>query len=271
MEKLVITAAIVGAEVTRAEQPNLSLSAAEIAEDAYQCYKAGAAMIHLHVRDAAGNATQDKEVFTAAVKLIRAKCPVLVQVSTGGAVGMSAEERIQSIEADPDMATLSTGTCNFGTEVFENTQEMMELFAKKMTAKNIKPELECFDVGMIDNGVRLAKKGFIKTPLHFDFVLGVPGAAPGTPEVLMFMKSHIPADATWTVAGVGRSETPLVTMGIILGGHVRVGFEDNVFYGKGDLAKSNAQLVERVVRLAKELGREVATPEEARKILGLYK
>lgn len=271
MEKLVITAAIVGAEVTRDEQPNLSLTPAEIAEDAYQCYKAGAAMIHLHVRDAEGNPTQSKEIFAETIKLIREKCPVLVQVSTGGAAWMTAEERIQSIEADPDMATLSTGTCNFGTDVFTNTQDMMEIFATKMTEKNIKPELECFDVGMIDNGVRLAKKGFLKAPLHFDFVLGVPGAAPGTPEVLMFMKNHIPADATWTVAGIGRTETPLAAMGIVMGGHVRVGFEDNVYYNKGEVAQSNAQLVERVARLAKELGREVATPEEARKILGLYK
>lgn len=271
MEKLVITAAIVGAEVTREEQPALALTPEEIAEDAYKCYQAGAAMIHLHVRDEHGNATQSKDVFKKTVDLIRKKCPILVQVSTGGAVGMTAEERIQSIEADPDMATLSTGTCNFGPDVFENTQEYMEMFAKKMAEKNIKPELEVFDVGMIENGVRLMKKGLIKAPLHFDFVLGVPGAAPGTPEIAMFMSKTIPSDASWTIAGIGRTELPLAVMAIILGGHVRVGFEDNVSYSKGVLAESNAQLVARIVRIAKELGREVATPDEARKILGLYK
>lgn len=271
MDKLVITVAAVGAEVTRQEQPALPITPEEIAEDAYRCYKAGAAMIHLHVRDEQGNPTQDKEVFKKTVKLIREKCPILVQVSTGGAVGMTPEERIQSIEADPDMATLSTGTCNFGPDVFMNTQEYMEVFAKKMAEKNIKPELECFEPGMIENGVRLMKKGFIKAPLHFDFVLGVPGACPGTPEALMFMKSAIPAGSTWTVAGVGRAQLPLATMAVILGGHVRVGFEDNIFYSKGVLAESNAQLVERVVRIAKEHGREIATPEEARTILGLYK
>jgi len=270
MEKLVITAAIVGAEVTREEQPALALTPDEIAEDAKKCYEAGAAMVHLHVRDEKGNATQNQAVFKETVKKIRERCPVLVQVSTGGAVGMTAEERIQSIESSPDMATLSTGTCNFGPDVFENTQAMQEIFAQKMAEKNIKPELECFDAGMIENGLRLLKKGLIKAPLHFDFVLGVPGAAPGTPEMLMFMRQTIPGDATWTVAGIGRTELPLAIMGIVLGGHVRVGFEDNVFYSKGVLADSNAQLVARIARIAKEVGREVATPEEARKILGLY-
>jgi 3-keto-5-aminohexanoate cleavage enzyme len=152
-----------------------------------------------------------------------------------------------------------------------NPQDYLETFAKKMAEKNIKPELECFEPGMIANGLRLAKKGLIKEPLHFDFVLGVPGAMPGEPKDLLHMVNSIPSNATWTVAGIGRYELPLAVMAIVMGGHVRVGFEDNIFYSKGVLAESNAQLVERIARISRDVGREVATPEEARKILGLYK
>ena len=138
-----------------------------------------------------------------------------------------------------------------------------------MMARNIKPEIEVFDKGMIDMAIRLQKKGFIKTPMHFDFVMGVNGGISGEPRDLLFMKESIPAGSTWTVSGVGRYEFPMVTMGILMGGHVRVGFEDNVYLEKGVLAKSNGELVEKVVRIAKELGREIATPAEAREILGL--
>jgi 3-keto-5-aminohexanoate cleavage enzyme len=150
-----------------------------------------------------------------------------------------------------------------------NTEEYMEKFAKRMLDLGVKPEIEVFERGMIENAKKLVKKGLVKAPLHFDLVLGVPGACPGTPEDLMFMVAQLPAGSTWTVAGIGRSELPLAVMAIVLGGHVRVGFEDNVYYGKGELATSNAQLVERIVRIAKEVGREVATPDEARAILGI--
>lgn len=269
MEKLIITAALTGAEVTREYQPNLPLTPDEIAEAAYEAYKAGASIVHIHARDEEGNPTQDYEVYKEIKEKIEAKCPVIFQPSTGGAVWHSPEERLQPVELSPEMATLSAGTCNFGPEVFMNTEEYMEKFAKRMQELNVKPEIEVFERGMINNALKLVKKGLVDTPLHFDFVMGVPGAITGEIRDLLYMVESIPSDATWTVAGIGRYQLPLATTAILLGGHVRVGFEDNVYYKKGELAKSNAQLVERIVRLAKELGREVATPDEARKILNI--
>ena len=269
MEKLIITAALTGAEVTKDIQPNLPVSPDEIAEAAYACYLAGASIIHVHARDEKGDPTQAYEVYKVIKEKIEEKCNVIVQPSTGGATWHTPEERLQPVELKPEMATLSAGTCNFGNDVFMNSGEYIEKFAKRMQELGVKPEIEVFERGMIENAKRYIKMGLIEEPAHFDFVLGVPGACPGTPEDLMYMLSALPQGATWTVAGIGRYETPLATMGILLGGHVRVGFEDNIYYEKGVLATSNAQLVERVSRIAKELGRPVATPDEARKILGL--
>ncbi|QUH19139.1 3-keto-5-aminohexanoate cleavage protein [Alkaliphilus sp. B6464] len=267
MDKLIITAALTGAEVTRKNQPNLPLTPDEIAEAAYQCYLAGASIVHIHARDKEGNPTQSYDVYKEIKEKIESKCNIIFQPSTGGAVWHGPDERLQPVELKPEMATLSAGTCNFGPDVFMNSQEYMEKFAIRMKELGVKPEIEVFERGMIENAKGLVKKGLVGTPLHFDFVLGVPGACPATAEDLMYMVKSIPEGSTWTVAGIGRHELPLATMGILLGGHVRVGFEDNVYYGRGQLAESNAQLVERVVRIAKELGREIATPDEAREIL----
>lgn len=269
MEKLIITAAVTGAEVTKDIQPALAISPEEIANDAYECYKAGASIAHIHARQPDGEPTQDKEVYAKIKEELEKKCNIIFQPSTGGATWHSPEERLQPVELKPEMATLSCGTANFGDEVFMNSKEYIEKFAKRMLELNVKPEIEVFERGMIENAKAIIKKGLVKTPAHFDFVLGVPGACPGNPDDLMYMLSKIPEGSTWTVAGIGRHELPLATMAILLGGHVRVGFEDNIYYKKGEVAKSNAQLVERIVRLAKELGREVATPDEAREILNL--
>ncbi len=269
MEKLIITAALTGAEVTKELQPNLPVTPDEIAQAAYACYLAGASIVHVHARDKKGESTQDYAVYKEIKEKIEAKCNIIVQPSTGGATWHTPEERLQPVELKPEMATLSCGTCNFGSDVFMNTQEYMEKFAQRMLELGVKPEIEAFERGMIQNALNLLKKGLLKSPVHFDFVLGVPGACPGTPEDLLHMLRCIPEGSTWTVAGIGRAETPLATMAIILGGHVRVGFEDNIYYSKGVLAESNAQLVERIVRISKELGREIATPDETRKILGL--
>lgn len=269
MEKLIITCALVGAEVTREQQPNLPLTPQEIADAAYEAWQAGASIAHIHVRDAEGHASQDRELYRQAIELIKEKCDIIVQVSTGGAVWMTPEERLQPVTLKPEMATLTVGTVNFGDDVFMNTPKHIEAFALAMQEHGVRPELEIFDVGMITNALRLLDKGLISAPLHFDFVLGVPGAIAGTPENLMHMVKLIPPGSTWSVAGIGRAQLPLNTMAILLGGHVRVGFEDNIFYKKGVLATSNAQFVERIVRLANELGREVATPAEARKVLNL--
>jgi len=269
LEKLIITAALTGAEVTKEQQPSLPVTPDEIAQAAYECYEAGASIVHVHARDAEGNPTQDFEVYKEIKEKIEAKCNIIVQPSTGGAVWHTAEQRLQPVDLKPEMATLSCGTCNFGPDVFMNTEENIEKFAQKMKDNGVKPEIEVFERGMINNALRLLKKGLIQAPIHFDFVLGVPGACPGTPQDLMHMITCIPLGSTWTVAGIGRSETPLAMMAIALGGNVRVGFEDNIYYHKGEIAKSNAQLVERVARISKDVGREVATPDEARKILGI--
>lgn len=274
MEKLIIVVAPVGAEVTRQENPNLPITPEEIAREVKRCEEAGASIVHLHVRDQQGNATQDKYVFKEAIEAIKATgSNLIIQVSTGGAVGMTAEERLQSIYSHEaiEMATLTTGTVNFGDDVFLNPPPLIEKFAAAMAERGLKPELECFDAGAINNALMLLKKGLIKEPLHFDFVMGVPGGITGWTRDLVYMVESLPPGASWQTAGIGRFELPLAACAIVMGGHVRVGFEDNIYYAKGRLAASNAELVERIARLARELGREVATPDEARQILGLRK
>jgi len=271
LEKLIITACICGAEVTKEQNPNVPYTVEEIAREAKSAYDAGAAIIHLHVREDDGTPTQSAARFKECMDAIKAVCPdVIIQPSTGGAVGMTNDERLEPITLNPEMATLDCGTCNFGgDEIFINTENMIIDFAQKMNARGIKPEVECFDKGMIDTAIRMNKKGIILSPMHFDFVLGVNGGISAQPRDLVFMTESIPAGSTWTAAGIGRAQFPIATMAIIMGGHVRVGFEDNVYIEKGVLAESNGELVTKAVRIAKELGREVATAKEARAILKL--
>jgi len=266
MEKLVITVALDGAEVTREQTPHLPVTPEEIAADAERCRNAGAAMVHVHGRRPDGTPTQDAAVYAEILKAVRKRTDVIVQVSTGGAVWMSAQERLAPVLLKPEMASLTTGTVNFGSEVFMNSPDQIEEFARTMVANGVVPEIECFDLGHIDNALALVKKGILTLPLHFDFVMGVPGGVAPTIRNLVHMSESIPAGCTWSVAGIGRAQLPLATTAIMLGGHVRVGLEDNIYYTKGVLA-SNEMLVARVVRLAAELGREIATPDEARRIL----
>jgi 3-keto-5-aminohexanoate cleavage enzyme len=271
MEKLIITAAICGAEVLKEHNPAVPYTVEECVREAKSAYEAGASIIHLHVRRDDGTPTQDKARFSEVMEAIRKVCPdVIIQPSTGGAVGMTDDERLHPTELNPEMATLDCGTLNFGgDEVFTNTENTIKYFGQRMIERGIKPELEVFDKSMIDMALRLQKKGFIKEPMHFDFVMGVNGGIGGELRDFVFLRGSIPADATYTVAGVGRYEFPLAAAAIVDGGHVRVGFEDNVYLSKGVLARSNGELVAKVVRMAGDLGREIATPAEARKILGL--
>ena len=271
MEKLIITAAICGAEVTKEHNPNIPYTVEEIVREAESAYREGASIIHLHVREDDGTPTQSKERFKACMDAIKEKCPdVIIQPSTGGAVGMTNEERLQPTELSPEMATLDCGTLNFGgDEVFTNTENTIKEFGTKMIERNVKPELECFDKSMIEMAVRLQKKGFIKEPMHFSFVMGVNGGIGGDLRDFLFMRDSLPYGSTYSVAGLGRFEFSLAAAAIISGGHVRVGFEDNIYLERGVLAKSNGELVAKAVRIAKELGRQIATPEEAREILGL--
>lgn len=271
MEKLIITAAICGAEVTKEQNPAVPYTVDEMVREAKAAYDAGAAVIHVHVRYDDGTPTQDRERFREVIDAILKACPdAIIIPSTGGACGMSAEERLQPTELDPEMATLDCGTCNFGDDVFENSIPMLREFGKRMLERGIKPEYECFELGHIDTALNLVRKGQAPgAPLQFNFAMGVPGCAAATVANLAHMVSCIPQGSTWTVTGIGRHEIPMAAVAIAMGGHVRVGFEDNIYLSKGVLAKDNGELVSKVVRIAKELGREIATPAEARKILGL--
>jgi 3-keto-5-aminohexanoate cleavage enzyme len=269
VNKLIITVAPVGAEVTRKQTPHVPISPEEIAAEAKRAWEAGASIVHVHGRNADETATQSAEVFGEIIERVRATTHLIVQVSTGGATGMSAEERLGPLACQPDMATLTVGTVNFGSEVFENPLPMVEHFARKIKSKGIRPEIEVFDSGMMPTADRLAEKELISDPVHYDFVMGVAGGISATPANLQHLVSQIRPKSTWTVAAMGRHQLPMNTLAILLGGHVRTGFEDNIYDSKGVLATSNAQLVERLVRIARELGREVATPAEARQILGL--
>ncbi|MBT9141932.1 MAG: 3-keto-5-aminohexanoate cleavage enzyme [Syntrophomonadaceae bacterium] len=272
MRKLIITAAISGAEVTKEHNPNLPVTLVELADAAYEAEQAGASIIHVHVRDAEGNPTQDEDVFAVAIRLMQEKgIKAIIQVSTGGAVGMTWEERVQPVYLKPEMATLDCGTTNFADEIFVNDMPMMRNFAREMMRLDILPELECFEGGHIYNALQLKKEGLLPKHLHFDLVLGVPGAMKASIKNLLYLVELLPIDATWTVAGIGHHQLFMATHAVLMGGHVRVGLEDNIYYTKDELAASNAQLVARIVRLANELGREIATPDEARMVLGICK
>jgi 3-keto-5-aminohexanoate cleavage enzyme len=269
LDPVVITAALVGAETTRERNPNIPLSPPEIAVAAHEAWQAGASVIHLHVRDTAGRPTQSREVFAETIALIHERCDAVVQVSTGGAVWMQAAERLQPVSLAPEMATLTCGTVNFGDEMFCNPFPLICQFAAEMRRHGVRPEIEVFDSGAIATAERLVALGLVEPPLHFDLVMGVPGGMPATSRHLQCLVDSLPAGSSWTVAGIGRHQLPLGVLGLVMGGHVRVGFEDNVYYSRGVPAESNAQLVARIARLARELDRPVATPAEARRVLRL--
>jgi 3-keto-5-aminohexanoate cleavage enzyme len=270
---MVITAAMIGAEVTREQTPALPITPEEIAADAAKCREAGAAMVHLHARTLDGMPSQDTELFRAAIRAIRAKCDVLIQVSTGGAVGMDVEERCGPLKltgADrPDMATLTTGTVNFGDEVFWNSRPLVRQIAARIKALGLKPEIECFDAGMVDEAFALEKEGLITFPAHFEFVLGVGGALAARPEALDFLRGYLPPGSSWTCAAMGRHQLPFVELSAERGGNSRVGLEDNLYLSKGVLAKGNYELVAEAARRAKAKGRTLATPQQARELLRL--
>ena len=271
MEKLIITAAICGAEVTKAQNPAVPYTVEEMVREARSAYDAGASIIHVHVRWDDGTPTQDRERFRVVMDAIRAELPDVIMIpSTGGATGMKPEERLQPTELFPEMATLDCGTCNFGDEIFDNTLPTMRAFGKRMIENGIKPEFECSEMGPLDTIQNVDRQGEVTgAPMRFKLDLGVPGCASATVNNLVWMSSTIPAGSTWTATGVGRSAFTLAAPAIVMGGNVRVGFEDNLYLSRGVKARSNGELVEKVVRLSRELGRDIASPAEARAILGL--
>ncbi|HET7787378.1 MAG TPA: 3-keto-5-aminohexanoate cleavage protein [Myxococcales bacterium] len=265
----ILTAAICGAETTREMTPHLPVTAEELAAEAVRCREAGASVIHLHVRRSDGTPTQDRALFQQALDAIRSRCDVIVQTSTGGAVGMSADERAQPLECTPppEMATLNAGSLNFGEDVFLNPFPLVREFARRMRAKGIACELECYDVGHVEACLRLAEEGVIDLPAHFDFVMGVRGGIQATEDNLIFLVSKLPRGCTFNVAGIGRHQLPMAELSLRIGGHARCGLEDNIYLEKGVLAKGSYELVARVAALTRQVGREVATPAQARQIL----
>jgi len=268
VEPLIITVAPVGAEVMPDQTPHLPVTPAQLGETARAIRAAGASIVHVHCRNDDGTNTHDVARFRAAYEAVRAASDLIVQFSTGGAIGMTPEERAAPLALRPEMATLTCGTVNFGEDVFENSFPIMRGIAAKLAEHGVTPELEIFDLGHLSNAKRLAAEGTIRLPAHVDLVLGVPGGLDASVENLVDCVRAVPAGCTWSVAGIGRMQLPLATVAIAMGGHVRVGLEDNLYYAKGRLAR-NEELVARVARIADELGRPVATPDEARTILGL--
>lgn len=266
-EPLIITCAVTGAERSKVDHPGLPVSPDEIALSAHEAVKAGAAIIHLHVRDEAGRPTQRTDVFLEATRKIKERADCIVQYSTGGAAGTPVHARIAPLSLKPEMATLSMGTLNFGAEIFENTEKSILAIYQEIRGAGALPELEIFDVGMMDTLLRFLKKGLLTAPFHVNLVMGVAGGIGGDLKRLLLLKELLPTGQSWSVSGIGRCQLPLAIQAMTLGGHVRVGFEDNIYYRKGELARSNAQFVERIVRMAREMDRKIATVDEARKML----
>jgi uncharacterized protein (DUF849 family) len=276
--KRIITVATTGAWPSKENNPNVPLTPAEIAEDVYSCWKAGAAVCHIHVRDSAGKAAMDFDNFKKTVELIRAHkdCDIVINLTTSGGVNLQEDDRIKPFaELKPEMASYDCGTMNWQhVTIFENNPKFLEKLGLLMQEKNVKPEIEAFDPGMIYNAEYYVKKGVLKAPLHFQFCMGVAGGIKGTTKNLVFMKGVMDETApgsTWSAFGVGACAMEIMYAAIALGGHIRVGMEDNVMYKKGVLAENNTVFVARAKRIIEEFGCEVATPAEAREILNLKK
>lgn len=275
MDKLIITAALTGGFHGKEANPALPETPDEIARAAYDCWQAGASIVHMHARDRNGRPTADPQVYAEILDKVKSRCDAITQVSTGGGPGLTPEERIRAIEVGPEMASLNMGTLvrtRFAENtMFLNTRPQIESYARAMLDRGIKPEMEVYSHSMMEDVEILIRKDILKRPYYVNFVLGMShqGALPAEPRHLLSLIEYLPAGAIFNVSGVGAGQLPLTTLSMLLGGHSRVGLEDNVYYAKGELARDNAHLVERTVRLARELGRDIASPKEARDILQL--
>ena len=271
MAKTIITVAPTGAWPTKKDNPNVPMTPKEIAEDVYECYEAGAAIAHLHMRDDEGNGTMDKAKFEETVGLIKEKCTIIINCTTSGDLNATDETRQAHLKTiRPEMASYDCGSMNWQhSSVFLNTPKFLEELGLTMQEYGVKPEIEIFDAGMIYNAEYYVKKGILKAPVHYQFVLGAAGGTAATVENLVYLKSLIPEGSTWSALGIGRGHMPIMLAAIAMGGHIRVGMEDNIMFAKGQLAESNKQFVLRAANIIRESGNEVATPDEAREILGL--
>ena len=277
--KTIITAAVTGAWPKKENNPNVPLTPAEISEDVYQCWQAGAAIAHLHMRDDNGNGTMDKNKFAETLRLLKENhpdCDIVLNLTTSGDLYATDETRqIHLKELRPELASYDCGSMNWmNSGLFINSPAFLTELGNNMQEWGVKPEIEAFDPGMIANAAYYLKKGVLKGPLYFQFCMGCANGIPGSVKNLVFMKETIDAlcrGSLWSCFGVGRSAMEILYAAVAMGGNVRVGMEDNVLYSKGVLAESNAQFVARAARVIREFGNEVATPDDAREILGLKK
>ena len=278
MRKVIVTVSLTGGVQTKKDNPNLPEQPDEVAADAYACFNEGAAVAHLHGRDKQGKPTGDVEIFKELHAAIRAKCNIIIQDSTGGGPGLTFEQRLDCLNAQPEMASLNMGSmlrtigATAGT-TWANPRPELERFAQEMAKRNIKPEMEIYHHGMIREMKNFIDKGLIQKPYYVNFVMGMAyqGAVDATPDNLITLINILPPDTIFNCCAIGRAQIPITTLSVLLGGQMRVGMEDNIYYAKGDLAKSNAQLVAKSIRIVKDLGYEIASPAEAREMIGLPK
>jgi len=276
-DKVIITVAPTGSIPSREDTPYLPVTADEVAEETRRSCDAGASVVHLHARDPeTGKPTSDTEVFRAYLEAIRERCPIITQITTGGGavtLGLSPQERLKAVEELlPDSASLNAGSMNFGRKLFPNTPDVMEAFAKRMSELGVKPEFEIYDTGMVAQIKHwIIGPGLAKPPYRCSLVMGVMGGIPPTVANLAMLVGQLPEESVWQVIGIGRHQLSLGAAALACGGGMRVGFEDNIYIKRGELAKSNAELVERAAAIVEALGKSVATVDEARQILGIPK
>jgi 3-keto-5-aminohexanoate cleavage enzyme len=273
-EKLIVTAAITGSRIMREKAPYIPYTPEEIVQSSLECWRAGASIVHIHVRDPeTGSGTQDVALFERVVTPLRAETDLVLCLTTSGIAGRNLpyEQRLAPLDLHPELASFDAGSINLGGGVFSNPPDFLDAAAQMMKEKGVKPEIEVFDSGMLETALQMRNDGKLSDPLHFQFVLGTPWGASATPKTLLYLYELMPKDATWSVIGIGKGHLPMSMMGLIMGGHIRVGMEDNIYYDQGILARSNAQFVERIVRISEEYGRAIATPAETREILKLRK
>lgn len=271
MSTAVITAALTGPIATKADNPALPTTPAEIAAAAAAAHAAGAAVVHVHIRDEQGRPTADLETARRTLGLIEERCPALIQLSTGVGLEVPYEEREKLVEAVPRMATLNVCSMSFGAGEFRNPPDGVRRLAARMRELDIKPELEVYDSGHLEVALALHAEGLLADPLQFSIVLGVRGGAPATAESLLAIVARIPEGAIWQVIGIGRNNLQLTTIGLALGGNARTGMEDTLMIRRGVPASSNAELVERLVSVARAIERVPAGVPEAEQLLSLPK
>jgi 3-keto-5-aminohexanoate cleavage enzyme len=271
VDKLIVTLAPTGMIPTKKDNPYVPLTPEEIAKDTYEAYKLGASIVHVHARDKNGKPTFQKEIFEKIFKEIKRKCPdIIICATTSGRVHPQVEHRAEVLDLYPEMASLTLGSLNFLQHPSVNPMETIKELAGLMKERNILPELEIFEPGFVNTAKYLAKKGYLKKPLHFCLLLGSLGSMPAGIDDLSYLVRSLPSDSNWSATGIGRFQTQINIAAILMGGHVRIGIEDSIYFNYPTQELStNAKLVERIVRIAKELNREIATPNETREILGL--